>query len=155
MLIMLLLNDFFILFFCLKPAAEFSLSQSATRFAVDPENNQQYSRSVWPPLNTQKLNPLHRATVFTVHHWLNVMKGMELQRASLLCNPLLWSLWCSPLTPQLLNDGHENKCFSCVLADIEDLPPAVQEKLFDDVLDRDVQKGIWNVFFSYISEMSI
>jgi len=26
-------------------------------------------------------------------------------------------------------------------ADIEDLPPAVQEKLFDDVLDRDVQKG--------------
>lgn len=28
-------------------------------------------------------------------------------------------------------------CFS----DIEDLPPAVQEKLFDEVLDRDVQKG--------------
>ncbi len=29
----------------------------------------------------------------------------------------------------------------CVSADIEDLPPAVQEKLFDEVLDRDVQKG--------------
>lgn len=28
-----------------------------------------------------------------------------------------------------------------VFADIEDLPPAVQEKLFDEVLDRDVQKG--------------
>ncbi|XP_061564231.1 ubiquitin thioesterase ZRANB1 isoform X2 [Cololabis saira] len=27
-------------------------------------------------------------------------------------------------------------------ADIEDLPPAVQEKLFDDVLDRDVQKEL-------------
>ena len=26
-------------------------------------------------------------------------------------------------------------------ADIEDLPPPVQEKLFDEVLDRDVQKG--------------
>lgn len=25
--------------------------------------------------------------------------------------------------------------------DIEDLPPAVQEKVFDEVLDRDVQKG--------------
>lgn len=25
--------------------------------------------------------------------------------------------------------------------DIEDLPPNVQEKLFDEVLDRDVQKG--------------
>lgn len=25
--------------------------------------------------------------------------------------------------------------------DIEDLPPTVQEKLFDEVLDRDVQKG--------------
>lgn len=29
----------------------------------------------------------------------------------------------------------------CYLSDIEDLPPAVQEKLFDEVLDRDVQKG--------------
>lgn len=27
------------------------------------------------------------------------------------------------------------------ISDIEDLPPAVQEKLFDEVLDRDVQKG--------------
>lgn len=27
------------------------------------------------------------------------------------------------------------------MSDIEDLPPAVQEKLFDEVLDRDVQKG--------------
>lgn len=27
------------------------------------------------------------------------------------------------------------------VSDIEDLPPAVQEKLFDEVLDRDVQKG--------------
>ncbi|KAJ7983591.1 hypothetical protein DPEC_G00376000 [Dallia pectoralis] len=27
-------------------------------------------------------------------------------------------------------------------ADIEDLPPAVQEKLFDEVLDRDVQKEL-------------
>lgn len=30
-------------------------------------------------------------------------------------------------------------CF--LVPDIEDLPPAVQEKLFDEVLDRDVQKG--------------
>ena len=28
-----------------------------------------------------------------------------------------------------------------MLPDIEDLPPTVQEKLFDEVLDRDVQKG--------------
>lgn len=28
-----------------------------------------------------------------------------------------------------------------LVTDIEDLPPAVQEKLFDEVLDRDVQKG--------------
>lgn len=31
--------------------------------------------------------------------------------------------------------------------DIEDLPPNVQEKLFDEVLDRDVQKG--EVFFFF------
>ena len=30
---------------------------------------------------------------------------------------------------------------SALSPDIEDLPPAVQEKLFDEVLDRDVQKG--------------
>ena len=37
---------------------------------------------------------------------------------------------------------HENIIsVPCVFADIEDLPPAVQEKLFDEVLDRDVQKG--------------
>lgn len=34
-------------------------------------------------------------------------------------------------------------------ADIEDLPPAVQEKLFDEVLDRDVQKGT-QVLFMFI-----
>lgn len=28
-----------------------------------------------------------------------------------------------------------------IFPDIEDLPPTVQEKLFDEVLDRDVQKG--------------
>ena len=27
------------------------------------------------------------------------------------------------------------------IIDVEDLPPNVQEKLFDEVLDRDVQKG--------------
>lgn len=32
--------------------------------------------------------------------------------------------------------------------DIEDLPPNVQEKLFDEVLDRDVQKGEVFFFFS-------
>lgn len=31
-------------------------------------------------------------------------------------------------------------------ADIEDLPPAVQEKLYDEVLDRDVQKGMRVLF---------
>lgn len=31
--------------------------------------------------------------------------------------------------------------FCFFVSDIEDLPPAVQEKLFDEVLDRDVQKG--------------
>lgn len=31
--------------------------------------------------------------------------------------------------------------FFLFVSDIEDLPPAVQEKLFDEVLDRDVQKG--------------
>lgn len=35
--------------------------------------------------------------------------------------------------------------FPCFSADIEDLPPAVQEKLFDEVLDRDVQKGTEDV----------
>lgn len=30
-------------------------------------------------------------------------------------------------------------------ADIEDLPPTVQEKLFDEVLDRDVQKGKYGI----------
>lgn len=37
---------------------------------------------------------------------------------------------------------------ACVFADIEDLPPAVQEKLFDEVLDRDVQKGIQDASMS-------
>lgn len=45
---------------------------------------------------------------------------------------------------QCLSNGHKSKSFPCVLADIEDLPPAVQEKLFDDVLDRDVQKGTFS-----------
>lgn len=39
-------------------------------------------------------------------------------------------------------------CFSFV--DIEDLPPNVQEKLFDEVLDRDVQKGDVTFFFTFI-----
>lgn len=34
------------------------------------------------------------------------------------------------------------KCYIILFfEDIEDLPPNVQEKLFDEVLDRDVQKG--------------
>lgn len=34
-----------------------------------------------------------------------------------------------------------NFCLLSIFPDIEDLPPTVQEKLFDEVLDRDVQKG--------------
>lgn len=39
-----------------------------------------------------------------------------------------------------------NGCF--LASDIEDLPPAVQEKLFDEVLDRDVQKGTDQILLS-------
>lgn len=45
-------------------------------------------------------------------------------------------------------------------ADIEDLPPTVQEKLFDEVLDRDVQKGEILTYFSnlkyhYFTELCV
>lgn len=50
---------------------------------------------------------------------------------------------CVPLGD---NEQENIICFSFVFADIEDLPPAVQEKLFDEVLDRDVQKGTQDVF---------
>ena len=32
------------------------------------------------------------------------------------------------------------------IADIEDLPRAIQKQLFDEILDRDVQKGVWYLF---------
>lgn len=38
------------------------------------------------------------------------------------------------------------------VSDIEDLPPAVQEKLFDEVLDRDVQKGEIFTLVSFMAE---
>lgn len=38
-------------------------------------------------------------------------------------------------------------------ADIEDLPPAVQEKLFDEVLDRDVQKGTRDLFMFILAHI--
>ncbi|MED6277230.1 Ubiquitin thioesterase Zranb1 [Characodon lateralis] len=50
---------------------------------------------------------------------------------------MLLSAYCT-ITKQL---SLKHVFFLC-FADIEDLPPAVQEKLFDDVLDRDVQKEL-------------
>lgn len=48
--------------------------------------------------------------------------------------------WCSHGT-SLRFRGCDVTSTWFVLVDIEDLPPTVQEKLFDEVLDRDVQKG--------------
>lgn len=42
---------------------------------------------------------------------------------------------------QLGGEPREDFLRRLLFADIEDLPPTVQEKVFDEVLDRDVQKG--------------
>lgn len=68
-----------------------------------------------------------------------------------LCVSLLLRFCCPRCCVPLANNNHENIIpLPYVSADIEDLPPAVQEKLFDEVLDRDVQKGIQDVFIFYI-----
>ncbi|XP_034049596.1 ubiquitin thioesterase Zranb1 [Thalassophryne amazonica] len=78
----------------------------------------------------------------------------EVNRQAVKCIP---SLVCPELTEQIRREIttslHQRKGdFACYFltdlvtftlpADIEDLPPAVQEKLFDELLDRDVQKEL-------------
>ncbi|KAM4624002.1 ubiquitin thioesterase ZRANB1 [Polymixia lowei] len=78
----------------------------------------------------------------------------EVNQQAAKCIP---SMVCPELTEQLRREIaaslHQRKGdFTCYFltdlvtftlpADIEDLPPAVQEKLFDEVLDRDVQKEL-------------
>ncbi|KAM8837924.1 ubiquitin thioesterase ZRANB1 [Spinachia spinachia] len=78
----------------------------------------------------------------------------EVNQQAAKCIP---SMVCPELTEQIRREIaaslHQRKGdFACYFltdpvtftlpADIEDLPPAVQEKLFDDVLDRDVQKEL-------------
>ncbi|KAK2866733.1 hypothetical protein Q7C36_002789 [Tachysurus vachellii] len=77
----------------------------------------------------------------------------EVSQQAVKCIP---AMVCPELTEQfrreIASSVHQRKGdFACYFltdlvtftlpADIEDLPPAVQEKLFDDLLDRDVQKG--------------
>lgn len=72
----------------------------------------------------------------------------------LLCVSLLPGLCCSQDCVQLGLNELANAVYHLshlYLSDIEDLPPAVQEKLFDEVLDRDVQKGTF-VFYSQKKE---
>ncbi|KAL2078566.1 hypothetical protein ACEWY4_026251 [Coilia grayii] len=78
----------------------------------------------------------------------------EVSRQAVKCIP---AMVCPELTEQIRREVaaslHQRKGdFACYFltdlvtftlpADIEDLPPAVQEKLFDEVLDRDVQKEL-------------
>uniref|UniRef100_A0A8D2ZN11 ubiquitinyl hydrolase 1 n=1 Tax=Scophthalmus maximus TaxID=52904 RepID=A0A8D2ZN11_SCOMX len=78
----------------------------------------------------------------------------EVNQQAVKCIP---SMVCPELTEQIRREIaaslHQRKGdFACYFlsdlvtftlpADIEDLPPAVQEKLFDEVLDRDVQKEL-------------
>ncbi|XP_026872594.2 ubiquitin thioesterase ZRANB1 [Electrophorus electricus] len=78
----------------------------------------------------------------------------EVSQQAVKCIP---AMVCPELTEQIRREIaaslHQRKGdFSCYFltdletftlpADIEDLPPAVQEKLFDEVLDRDVQKEL-------------
>lgn len=79
----------------------------------------------------------------------------EVSQQAAKCIP---AMVCPELTEQIRREVaaslHQRKGdFTCYIltdlvtftlpADIEDLPPTVQEKLFDEVLDKDVQKKNW------------
>ncbi|XP_054898482.1 ubiquitin thioesterase ZRANB1 [Poeciliopsis prolifica] len=117
-------------------------------------------------LTADEVQLLNRSSAFDVGFTL-VHLAIRFQRQDMLailltevnqqaakCIP---SMVCPELTEQIRREIasslHQRKGdFACYFltdlvtftlpADIEDLPPAVQEKLFDDVLDRDVQKEL-------------
>ncbi|KAM4716230.1 ubiquitin thioesterase ZRANB1 [Anableps anableps] len=117
-------------------------------------------------LSADEVQLLNRSSAFDVGFTL-VHLAIRFQRQDMLavlltevnqqaakCIP---SMVCPELTEQIRREIaaslHQRKGdFACYFladlvtftlpADIEDLPPAVQEKLFDDVLDRDVQKEL-------------
>ncbi|XP_061787613.1 ubiquitin thioesterase Zranb1 [Nerophis lumbriciformis] len=117
-------------------------------------------------LTADEVQLLNRASAFDVGFTL-VHLAIRFQRQDMLailltevnqqaakCIP---SMVCPELTEQIRREIaaslHQRKGdFACYFltdlvtftlpADIEDLPPAVQEKLFDEVLDRDVQKEL-------------
>ncbi|KAI3364793.1 hypothetical protein L3Q82_000988 [Scortum barcoo] len=117
-------------------------------------------------LTTDEVQLLNRSSAFDVGFTL-VHLAIRFQRQDMLailltevnqqaakCIP---SMVCPELTEQIRREIaaslHQRKGdFACYFltdlvtftlpADIEDLPPAVQEKLFDEVLDRDVQKEL-------------
>ncbi|XP_070847436.1 ubiquitin thioesterase ZRANB1 [Chaetodon trifascialis] len=117
-------------------------------------------------LTADEVQLLNRSSAFDVGFTL-VHLAIRFQRQDMLailltevsqqaakCIP---SLVCPELTEQIRREIaaslHQRKGdFACYFltdlvtftlpADIEDLPPAVQEKLFDEVLDRDVQKEL-------------
>ncbi|XP_030058411.1 ubiquitin thioesterase ZRANB1 isoform X2 [Microcaecilia unicolor] len=117
-------------------------------------------------LSTDEVRLLNRPSAFDVGYTL-VHLAIRFQRQDMLtvlltevsqhaakCIP---AMACPELTEQIRREIaasiHQRKGdFACYFltdlvtftlpADIEDLPPAVQEKLFDEVLDRDVQKEL-------------
>ncbi|XP_054622861.1 ubiquitin thioesterase Zranb1 [Dunckerocampus dactyliophorus] len=117
-------------------------------------------------LTADEVQLLNRASAFDVGFTL-VHLAIRFQRQDMLailltevnqqaakCIP---SMVCPELTEQIRREIaaslHQRKGdFTCYFltdlvtftlpADIEDLPPAIQEKLFDEVLDRDVQKEL-------------
>ncbi|XP_010765507.1 ubiquitin thioesterase ZRANB1 [Notothenia coriiceps] len=121
-------------------------------------------------LTADEVQLLNRSSAFDVGFTL-VHLAIRFQRQDMLailltevnqqaakCIP---SMVCPELTEQIRREIaaslHQRKGdFACYFltdpvtftlpADIEDLPPAVQEKLFDEVLDRDVQKGTKDSF---------
>uniref|UniRef100_A0A3Q2UC81 ubiquitinyl hydrolase 1 n=1 Tax=Fundulus heteroclitus TaxID=8078 RepID=A0A3Q2UC81_FUNHE len=94
------------------------------------------------------------ASFLLVFCWFMSRSCFKVNQQAAKCIP---SMVCPELTEQIRREIaaslHQRKGdFACYFltdlvtftlpADIEDLPPAVQEKLFDDVLDRDVQKEL-------------
>lgn len=107
-------------------------------FTIEQENSHQCSGSVCTRFNTYRKTTCSTELVL---YSVPVTKcqpvnGMA-ENVSSVCR------YCLPRCCVQLgfNELADLKSHPCDFSDIEDLPPAVQEKLFDEVLDRDVQKG--------------
>lgn len=124
--------------FCLP----LSLSDKASAFTIESENSHQCSGSVCALFNTHRNTTCCTELVFysvplTKCQPVNGI-AKNISSVCRYCSVCGCPHCCVPL---VFNEQEDIISCPCVFADIEDLPPSVQEKLFDEVLDRDVQKG--------------